>query len=180
MGITPAWAGKRGVEKTPCLWYTDHPRAGGEKSEEIPAGSTCEGSPPRRRGKVVGKEILPRRVGITPAWAGKSSALHTLPCRPRDHPRMGGEKSGAVGQMTDKQGSPPRRQGKANWHCVRRPALRITPAWAGKSGSSCFVVGVTGDHPRVGGEKSPHAACCPRWLGSPPRGRGKVLPSDKL
>ena len=49
--ITPAWAGKRGVEKKPCLWYMDHPRAGGEKSEEIPAGSTCEGSPPRGRGK---------------------------------------------------------------------------------------------------------------------------------
>ena len=26
----------------------------------------------------------------------------------------------------------------------------------------------------MGGEKSPHAACCPRWIGSPPRGRGKV------
>ena len=92
VGITPAWAGKRGVEKTPCLWYTDHPRAGGEKSEEIPAGSTCEGSPPRRRGKVVGKEILPRRVGITPAWAGKSITLQRIKKPPGDHPRVGGEK----------------------------------------------------------------------------------------
>ena len=26
----------------------------------------------------------------------------------------------------------------------------------------------------MGGEKSPHAVSCPRWVGSPPRGRGKV------
>ena len=27
----------------------------------------------------------------------------------------------------------------------------------------------------MGGEKSPHAACRPGWIGSPPRGRGKVF-----
>ena len=39
---------------------------------------------------------------------------------------------------------------------------------------------VAWDHPRVGGEKSPHAASCPRWIGSPPRGRGKDIFPNRL
>ena len=49
--ITPAWAGKRQSSVVFLGLNLDHPRVGGEKSEEIPAGSTCEGSPPRGRGK---------------------------------------------------------------------------------------------------------------------------------
>ena len=71
-------------------------------------------------------------------------------------------------------GSPPRGRGKANWHCVRRPALRITPAQAGKRTRSWRAYGCPWDHPRVGGEKKGvrHWWALPR--GSPPRGRGKV------
>ena len=70
-------------------------------------------------------------------------------------------------------GSPPRRQGKANWHCVRRPALRITPAHAGKRTRSWRAYGCPWDHPRVGGEKASEES---RWWalkGSPPHRRGK-------
>ena len=34
--------------------------------------------------------------GITPAWAGKSICLALPITAPRDHPRMGGEKSASM------------------------------------------------------------------------------------
>ena len=65
------------------------------------------------RGK--GQSILPlhQRNGITPACAGKS--LRPVPARrkPRDHPRMCGEKVALFGSNAIASGSPPHVRGKA-------------------------------------------------------------------
>ena len=147
---------------------------GGEKPEWAPITFLMLGSPPRGRGKVIGTVADAVSMGITPAWAGKRT--RSYPCRPWswDYPRVGGEKLRAGITARPKGGSPPRRRGKANWHCVRRPALRITPAQAGKRTRSWRAYGCPWDHPRVGGEKKGvrHWWALPR--GSPPRGRGKV------
>ena len=71
LGITPAYAGKSGLEATisACVW--DHPRVCGEKSPSPAPCTRATGSPPRMRGKdkrAVGM-ALPSR--ITPAYAGK-------------------------------------------------------------------------------------------------------------
>ena len=50
--ITPAWAGKRCSSGRCCMRQRDHPRAGGEKTENITPSIYEQGSPPRRRGKV--------------------------------------------------------------------------------------------------------------------------------
>ena len=55
----------------------------------------------------------------------------------------------------------------------RQNRRRITPAWAGKSGSGLPEDNALRDHPRVGGEKAPSATIVSFALGSPPRGRGK-------
>ena len=86
---------------------------------------------------------------------------------------MGGEKLLAMKSRATFWGSPPRRQGKANWHCVRRPALRITPAHAGKRQLQNILFSMTRDHPRMGGEKSFSISSTYCATGSPPRGRGK-------
>ena len=169
-GITPAWAGKSSLPCSRGCSSKDHPRIGGERRM-----SSCRvGSPPHRRGKAGSPATGSVSPGITPAWAGKSSpAACSAPLR-TDHPRMGGEKSFSISSTYCATGSPPRRQGKANWHCVRRPALRITPAQAGKRTRSWRAYGCPWDHPRVGGEKYAallHDAIC---VGSPPRWRGKV------
>ena len=60
-------------------------------------------------------------------------------------------------------------------HTLHQKILRagITPAWAGKSGCMMPAFAVSGDHPRVGGEKpASRPSKRPVW-GSPPRGRGK-------
>ena len=90
--ITPAWAGKRGMEAREGDVGGDHPRVGGEKSSARHTRTTATGSPPRGRGKVC-KETQPGADhGITPAWAGKSAQrLGILTCA-GDHPRVGGEK----------------------------------------------------------------------------------------
>ena len=53
-GITPAYAGKRLVERTTCGFPADHPRLCGEKFWAAVMPSMLEGSPPPMRGKVTG------------------------------------------------------------------------------------------------------------------------------
>ena len=147
---------------------------GGEKHAAPASLMWSAGSPPRGRGKDPHPDVQGIVRGITPAWAGKRNCRTIAPSRRGDHPRVGGEKGGLALVHATIVGSPPRRRGKANWHCVRRPALRITPAQAGKRTRSWRAYGCPWDHPRVGGEKKGvrHWWALPR--GSPPRGRGKV------
>ena len=96
-------------------------------------GHTQMGSPPRMRGEgpmYTAAEIASR---ITPAHAGRSSrtAALWLPCE--DHPRACGEKSTTIPAGTLRLGSPPRMRGEEPPKVPRRPALRITPAHAGRS-----------------------------------------------
>ena len=91
-GITPAYAGKSPRTPLAASHARDHPRVCGEKytCAAVRAGSL--GSPPRMRGKVHNAPRGKRFLGITPAYAGKS--LRPVPARrkPRDHPRVCGEK----------------------------------------------------------------------------------------
>ena len=50
---------------------------------------------------------------------------------------------------------------------------RITPAYAGKSGINCNQIPVTGDHPRLCGEKDAIMHKIADIAGSPPPMRGK-------
>ena len=69
--ITPAWAGKSCGRAAPRAQKGDHPRVGGEKRQARTYTASCQGSPPRGRGKG-GSDAGPRpHLGITPAWAGK-------------------------------------------------------------------------------------------------------------
>ena len=74
-GITPAWAGKRRFRLVGVRCPGDHPRMGGEKTQNPIGGQFQQGSPPHGRGKAHCCDLCacPRR--ITPAWAGKSHRL---------------------------------------------------------------------------------------------------------
>ena len=119
--------------------------------------------------------MLPCGLGITPAWAGKSSTLTKSFPAIQNHPRVGGEKCIEVCPVVVLQGSPPRGRGKEIVDVTEWPTNRITPAWAGKSAHELFEVIPNEDHPRVGGEKGSRYREQVRALGSPPRGRGKAL-----
>ena len=131
------------------------------------------GSPPRGRGKAFAMILHIRAKGITPAWAGKSLLCLALPGFPRDHPRVGGEKSSLASMLWAVWGSPPRGRGKVSCTYTAICSKGITPAWAGKRSSSNVPGQVYWDHPRVGGEKLALSPLLDVLKGSPPRGRGK-------
>ena len=125
----------------------------GEKSCQTGAASLALGSPPRMRGKGVKHRDGRVRVGITPAYAGKSTDGLESDWRTRDHPRVCGE--------------------KLEFACFEVFAYGITPAYAGKSGRPPQGPPPHQDHPRVCGEKGYNVVRRLRGIGSPPRMRGK-------
>ena len=130
--ITPAYAGK---STTACRIDTsnwDHPRVCGEKYQAGEAQRQSQGSPPRRRGKVIVSRNLCLLSGITPAYAGKRSGLLRSTTCAGDHPRVCGEKRICAKRIQQQQGSPPRMRGKVLAALMPTNALGITPAYAGK------------------------------------------------
>ena len=177
-GITPAWAGKRRSLRTSGSTSGDHPRMGGEKYCAPFLYAPESGSPPHGRGKDLQKRGFKRRMGITPAWAGKRKYARCYSWLQGDHPRMGGEKCVPWLEMLTMAGSPPHGRGKVFSMMHTSTSTRITPAWAGKSAACARMPWNCGDHPRMGGEKISFffTGCSP--IGSPPHGRGKVAVVD--
>ena len=148
---------------------------GGEKTLYSGMQQVVLGSSPRWRGKDRFLATQSLVLRITPAWAGKSSPLDYTSNLHTDHPRVGGEKPRPQSWQTASSGSPPRGRGKVPENRLIMRVCRITPAWAGKRRLSMLGCAASGDHPRVGGEKSAANTwpiCC---RGSPPRGRGKAI-----
>ena len=153
LGITPACAGKSGRHalrhvldgdhprmcgksagtgsRSGASW--DHPRVCGEKTPVQVMVEQPKGSPPHVRGKGPAGQILVVSVGITPAYAGKSSPVSGCPAWCKDHPRVCGEKMFGKNSNIQDVGSPPRMRGKAQAEQPLPHVAGITPARAGKS-----------------------------------------------
>ena len=131
-----------------------HPRVGGENATTTRRTSATIGSSPRGRGKPPVDPELGDRVGLIPAWAGKTARAQSAAPTAGAHPRVGGENPSPASAGAVQVGSSPRGRGKRRHH---RPALRdqrLIPAWAGKT---------------------PGSSSSRRWRrGSSPRGRGKL------
>ena len=171
--ITPAYAGKSFAYCSCNVSDWDHPRVCGEKLRISARLCIVMGSPPRMRGKAEGKAEIARTLRITPAYAGKRTVFVALACNMRDHPRVCGEKQSANRLPFPMSGSPPRMRGKVSAYPSHSEADGITPAYAGKRGNDLGTPLFSGDHPRVCGEKFPQRRGPARFLGSPPRMRGK-------
>ena len=96
VGITPAYAGKRLISSISAPPRQDHPRLCGEKGDVDLEWVEKTGSPPPMRGKAVILHRRDRSTGITPAYAGKRHAYYKDISKPKDHPRLCGEKQGDV------------------------------------------------------------------------------------
>ena len=126
------------------------------------------------RGKAEVRHERDQEPGITPACAGKRHCPRFRPGKTRDHPRVCGEKLGLCLLCIRCLGSPPRMRGKAVATRKEAESIRITPAYAGKSGANRLQAGNAQDHPRVCGEKDCFFNSPLSTEGSPPRMRGKV------
>ena len=125
------------------------------------------------RGKAVYNRIIQLRVGITPAYAGKSYNHIENTAAMKDHPRVCGEKKDNPDEWSEVQGSPPRMRGKEREGKISRTIYGITPAYAGKSQKTFYCQRIAKDHPRVCGEKLACGRFLCQFAGSPPRMRGK-------
>ena len=85
---------------------------GGEKRFASASLDAYWGSPPRRRGKGISYVLVSEELGITPAWAGKSTESLQFWIASEDHPRVGGEKVRSRPTCVALKGSPPRGRGK--------------------------------------------------------------------
>ena len=131
-GITPAYAGKRSTLFQQFHTEKDHPRLCGEKAKKARQTPEDRGSPPPMRGKGSRITKASVRIGITPAYAGKSAAYEQR-CRTlEDHPRLCGEKLWKLTERNWSGGSPPPMRGKVSGISSRLYESRITPAYAGK------------------------------------------------
>ena len=172
-GITPAYAGKRLLERPLDTVGRDHPRLCGEKRRHALLSRKGSGSPPPMRGKGQARRTGHRGTGITPAYAGKSCRYGRPHTAARDHPRLCGEKLLFVNQSIYYTGSPPPMRGKGEVGTTGCILYGITPAYAGKRShfrSSSFP---TKDHPRLCGEKCKYSVSRSLYAGSPPPMRGK-------
>ena len=75
IGITPAYAGKRKILGGENGGNQDHPRLCGEKIINPRCKSPTAGSPPPMRGKGFSSSGTVETGRITPAYAGKRSAV---------------------------------------------------------------------------------------------------------
>ena len=151
-----------------------HPRVCGENSIEETTGALAAGSPPRVRGKPFSFVRIARGRGLTPACAGKTSRRYWRARPPAAHPRVCGENGWHRRNIAPNPGSPPRVRGKRRARSVRRARVRLTPACAGKTASTCSPKREITAHPRVCGENVIQVVCFVWAGGSPPRVRGKL------
>ena len=157
--ITPACAGKTGLEDSDPPVVADHPRMRGEDACTPSAVAACAGSPPHARGRRPPRQSLWNAHRITPACAGKTSGVSGAQAIFRDHPRMRGEDalvtvSAAV-------------------------LIRITPACAGKTRERQATKPACRDHPRMRGEDVRRRPIGVPYAGSPPHARGRLRAGEE-
>ena len=126
------------------------------------------------RGKASISVIVSSKVGITPAYAGKSHIFQFLVPDQQDHPRLCGEKFEFYVDFAHDKGSPPPMRGKALHLPQNVSKSRITPAYAGKRLKTRTNVLLKRDHPRLCGEKAKTEHLHLHRTGSPPPMRGKA------
>ena len=174
--ITPAYAGKSVPVARPAMMLTDHPRIRGEEASRTARAPMFWGSPPHTRGRGCGSSLMVSGLGITPAYAGKSTDRRPVRLRVADHPRIRGEESRPAGGREEVAGSPPHTRGRGNRAARTFVQGRITPAYAGKSPRRRPGRRSRTDHPRIRGEEHRVPVCPAGHGGSPPHTRGRVDP----
>ena len=151
-GLIPAWAGKTQAGAGGSCSRRAHPRVGGENLSSPGTRRRATGSSPRGRGKRVIRCLGRRTTRLIPAWAGKTRRQRRGADGKPAHPRVGGENTTKKRSAPIKTGSSPRGRGKRTPWGEWAYALRLIPAWAGKTPRHHRTLGKQWAHPRVGGE----------------------------
>ncbi len=151
-----------------------HPRAGGENTTATSSAASMTGSSPRGRGKRQAGRHEAHADRLIPARAGKTKQDAQYTGHHPAHPRAGGENELMVSKARSLWGSSPRGRGKREMLAEVPGELRLIPARAGKTKKiSCHIM-KSEAHPRAGGENLASEYATASFVGSSPRGRGKL------
>ncbi|SER95507.1 hypothetical protein SAMN05443377_1221, partial [Propionibacterium cyclohexanicum] len=134
---------------------------------------TLVGSPPHSRGRPLPPAFGGYGLGLTPAFAGKTSCPMMAFCAMRAHPRIRGEDQRVPDLIHDFSGSPPHSRGRPGSILEGAFHIRLTPAFAGKTPRRSTSRGLSRAHPRIRGEDSPRSLMVLSRPGSPPHSRGR-------
>ena len=110
------------------------------------------GSSPLTRGKHSETGGWPRRRGLIPAHAGKTSSPRVNTPQIKAHPRSRGENLLLVLPSGSIQGSSPLTRGKLTVKVSAHNFIGLIPAHAGKTGKTDVALEELGAHPRSRGE----------------------------
>ncbi len=168
----PACAGNAAPGRTEYLLLTVHPRVCGERAVDFGQRGPIGGSSPRVRGTLSRSSRISTPSRFIPACAGNASSAARSARGAAVHPRVCGERTGAVKPNCFIDGSSPRVRGTRADTRPRYRLPRFIPACAGNAldRSPCSRHATV--HPRVCGERAILAAQIADHVGSSPRVRG--------
>ena len=169
--ITPACAGRTGIELNLCHDFQDHPRVCGKDRKDSTVKICRSGSPPRVREGLDLSLKSATLTGITPACAGRTFNQELPAGGVQDHPRVCGKDLESEEIDAAREGSPPRVREGPRQPFVRLGDFGITPACAGRTFLTFSATSHSGDHPRVCGKDCSVRIHMNYQSGSPPRVR---------
>ncbi len=149
-----------------------HPRACGERVENIAAKITLAGSSPRLRGTHHRCNRVDARRRFIPAPAGNAQVPTPPLTRNTVHPRACGERATADLAGGPHAGSSPRLRGTREWLDPGSASYRFIPAPAGNAYIGRLISWVGAVHPRACGECHLYPILAAYLSGSSPRLRG--------
>ena len=131
------------------------------------------GLPPQVRGELSRVSRIASAVGLTPAGAGRTGRLLTLPSLFSAYPRRCGENVALAVSMIGAVGLPPQVRGEPSQPRRGRSCTRLTPAGAGRTCAASASPWGSRAYPRRCGENNNNLRNCYDGLGLPPQVRGE-------
>src|SRR5579875_1773430 len=152
--FTPACAGTTPRLTDALRLRAVHPRVRGDNSRGRRGAAPGYGSPPRARGQRVREYGELRHRRFTPACAGTTCFQAPEAFRQPVHPRVRGDNQAARCNGRVERGSPPRARGQLELYRTLFLDTRFTPACAGTTAPSSFLLSSFSVHPRVRGDNT--------------------------
>ena len=132
-GIIPAYAGSTVPMALMATALADHPRIRGEHDTPLTNVTPFTGSSPHTRGALGFGIARRRRPRIIPAYAGSTSQATRASGAGKDHPRIRGEHSATLYEVSVVAGSSPHTRGAPPGPSASARPRRIIPAYAGST-----------------------------------------------
>ena len=172
--VSPACAGNTATRFDLSLLPLGQPRVRGEHLGGVFEQLQPHGSAPRARGTPTDPRSSCASIRVSPACAGNTFRLVTIPERMAGQPRVRGEHRDRGEWREHSCGSAPRARGTLSILEPRPPIRRVSPACAGNTRSLRLASPHGAGQPRVRGEHAVNIMWGMSFFGSAPRARGTL------